>query len=68
MACRFQGLGELKTLVLGSGYTINEFAKKLGVSRVTVYRWIRGESEPSIYMLRQMATLLNTNVSKILGE
>lgn len=35
------------TARIAAGYTLDEVAGRIGVSRLTVYRWERGEHEPA---------------------
>lgn len=45
-----------------------DFAKKLNVAQSTVSGWENGKSEPSIDMLRKMASLLNVSVDELIGK
>ena len=45
----------------------NEFAKMLGISVPTLYRYENNILEPDIEMLKKIATALSTNVDTIIG-
>ena len=42
---------------VNAGMTQKEWAKKLGVSNVTVVNWEKGNTEPSLSVLRRMSEL-----------
>lgn len=46
--------------------THKEFASRLGVSEVTVSRWLNGERNPSMENLKKMAEVLGTTLSYFL--
>lgn len=41
-------------------------AKELDVSLVAVYKWLKGESKPTLEHLVQISQLLNTKISDII--
>ena len=45
----------------------NEFARMIGVSVPTLFRYEKGLLEPDIEMLKKIATALSTNVDTIIG-
>ena len=45
----------------------NEFAKMIGVSPTTLFRYEKGILEPDIQTLKKIATALSTNVDTIIG-
>lgn len=65
--CCFMGvfLKRLKDLRKGMGYTQVELAKALGVSQQAVARWEKGDAEPSLAMLRDLATIMGTSVDDL---
>ena len=48
------------------GVPMAEFAKALGVSKQVIEQWESGEAEPGVPALRDIATLLGTNVDDML--
>ncbi|MBR0232757.1 MAG: helix-turn-helix transcriptional regulator, partial [Synergistaceae bacterium] len=50
------------------GLNQKEFAKKLGVSVDSVRRWEQGKRSPDVEKLSDIAKVLGTTVSYILGE
>ncbi|MGM9652744.1 MAG: LexA family protein [Eubacteriales bacterium] len=50
------------------GYSQQQLADILGVSRSTVAMWESGKSRPDLNMLRRLAAALHTTVSELLGE
>lgn len=47
----------LKSVRINAGYTQQEWAKKLGVSKDTVLNWENGKTEPTISQIRTMSEL-----------
>ena len=47
----------LEAVRVNAGMTQNEWAKRLGVSNVTVVNWEKGNTEPSLSVLRRMSEL-----------
>jgi len=50
------------------GKTQRWLAESLGVSEVTVSRWLSGERNPSVEMLEKTAGILETSTSYLLSE
>jgi transcriptional regulator with XRE-family HTH domain len=48
------------------GMAVPDFAKALGVSEQLIGRWESGDAEPDITVLRDIATLLGTNVDAVI--
>jgi transcriptional regulator with XRE-family HTH domain len=60
------GLGaRLRTARLGSGLTQKQLAEELRVESITVSRWERGVTTPSLPRLRRIAELTETTVSDL---
>lgn len=57
----------LKKAMAKAGVTQNDLASKLGVASITISRWVRGEIEPSISVVREIATIVGCTVQEILG-
>jgi transcriptional regulator with XRE-family HTH domain len=55
----------LKDLRKGIGYTQAGLADALGVSQQTIARWEKGDAEPSLSMLRDLATIMGTSVDDL---
>lgn len=53
---------------IATGMTQGEFAKKLGVSQVTVCRWEMGYGFPKVSRLKEVADLLGVSVLDLLGD
>lgn len=58
-----QRIQELRTTL---GVPMADFAKALGVSEQVVGQWESGEAEPGVPALRDIATLLGTNVDDLM--
>ena len=58
----------LKAMRKAKGYTQEELAIKINVVRQTVSKWEKGLSVPDADMLSQIAEVLDTKVSVLLGE
>lgn len=57
----------MKNLRKNNGYTQEELAGKLNVVRQTVSKWEKGYSVPDAEMLKRIAEVFDTDVSKLLG-
>ena len=57
----------LKAMRKAKGYTQEELAIKINVVRQTVSKWEKGLSVPDADMLSQIAEVLDTKVSVLLG-
>lgn len=57
----------LKNAIKKAGLTQAELAAKMEVSIITVSRWVRGEIEPPISTVKQIAQILSCSVQEILG-
>lgn len=58
---------KLQELRIKRGLSQQEFAKKLGVSSTTLYRYENGINEPSIDTLIKMADIFGTSVDYLIG-
>lgn len=47
----------IKELRLAMGMTRIEFAKHIGVTRVTIWKWETGKSDPTNYIQRELDKL-----------
>lgn len=56
----------LQELRKGIGFTQAALAQALGVSQQAVARWEKGDAEPNIAMLRDLATVMGTSVDDLL--
>ena len=56
----------LKTLRVKAGYTQNDLARALHVTRQTVSSWETGRSEPDIETLTALAEYLQTDVTSLI--
>lgn len=57
----------LKAMRKAKGYTQEELAIKLNVTRQTISKWEKGLSVPDVDFLFKMADVLETNVGTLLG-
>ena len=57
--------GRLRTARRGAGLTQKQLAETLGVESITVSRWERGVTTPSLPRLRRIAELTGTTVSDL---
>lgn len=57
--------GRLRTARRGAGLTQKELAVALGVESITVSRWERGVTAPSLARLRRIAEITETTVSDL---
>ena len=57
--------GRLRTARRGVGLTQKQLAEQLGVESITVSRWERGVTAPSLSRLRRIAELTETTVSDL---
>lgn len=58
----------LKAMRKAKGYTQQELAMKLNVVRQTVSKWEKGYSVPDAEILVEIADVLDTDVSVLLGK
>lgn len=60
------GVGaRLRTARRAAGYTQKQLAEALGVESITVSRWERGVTVPSLLRLRRVAEITETTVSDL---
>ena len=57
--------GRLRTARRSAGLTQKQLAEQLGVESITVSRWERGVTTPSLPRLRRIAELTETTVSDL---
>jgi len=57
--------GRLRTARRSAGLTQKQLAAELGVEAITVSRWERGATSPSLPRLRRIAELTGTTVSDL---
>lgn len=57
--------GRLRTVRRSAGLTQKQLAEQLGVESITVSRWERGATMPSLARLRRIAELTETTVSDL---
>lgn len=57
----------IKTLMSQKGYTVNDIREKLGLAVPQgIYKWLNGETLPSIDNLVALAAVLDVSVNDIL--
>ncbi len=49
------------------GITSTAFAKELSVTRMSVYNWRAGRTDPTLIRLFKMAEILETNIGQLLN-
>ena len=47
--------------------TSTAFAKELSVTRMSVYNWRAGRTDPTLIRLFQIASVLDTNIGRLLN-
>ena len=57
----------LKEIRINKGFSQRELAKTLGVGPSTVCQWESGKREPSIAVVKQIATILCCSADELLG-
>ena len=60
-------LTNIKTLVVKKGMTCAQLADKVGVSPVTLSRWINGTFEPTYDTLKKVCDALQASATEVLG-
>ena len=50
------------------GITSTAFAKVLGVTRMSVYNWRAGRTDPTLIRLFKIAEVLETNIGRLLNS
>ena len=58
----------IRTIRKNKGFTQEELAIRLHVTRQTVSKWEKGKSVPDADLLSDMAEVLDVTVSELLGE
>ena len=58
----------IRTIRKNKGYTQEELAARLHVTRQTVSKWERGTSVPDAALLSDMAEIMDVSVTELLGE
>lgn len=58
----------LKHLRIEKGFSQQQLAIKLNVSRSTVAMWEAGSSEPNMQMIREISRILGVSINAIFGE
>lgn len=59
---------KLKELILDRYLSVGKFAKELGVSQQTIYRWVNGVHTPSLKTVYRIARKLNVEPSELLRK
>ena len=57
----------IRTIRKNKGYTQEELATRLHVTRQTISKWEKGYSVPDAAMLSDMADVLEVSVAELLG-
>ena len=58
----------LRSEIAANGFTVSEFARRIGVSRAIVNAYLSGICYPKVGVLIQIADTLNCSVDHILGR
>ena len=56
----------IKTIRKNKGYSQEELASKLHVTRQTISKWENGQSEPGANILKELADLFEISVSELI--
>ena len=57
----------LRDIMHETDITSTAFAKKLRVTRMRVYNWRAGRTDPTLIMLFKIAEILETNIGRLLN-
>lgn len=57
----------LRALIDGAGYSVTEAAKRLGVSRATVYNLLNGTHAPDWRLVQKIADLFGVTTDSLRG-
>lgn len=58
----------LKAMLIHAGITQKDFAEKIGVSEVSIVRYLKGERVPTYILLKRMADVLHCKVDDFYFE
>ncbi len=56
---------QLRSLREAQGLTVRALAERVGVSKVTIWKWEKGESEPRARLLAPLARALDVNPARL---
>jgi len=59
---------KLKDALRKAGINQSELARRIGVERAAVSKWVNGHATPTYGHLRKVAQVLNMSISEILGD
>ena len=51
-----------------NGSNLHSFSCEVGIPYISVYRWARGVSRPSLENCKRMAVALNCTIDDLMGE
>ena len=63
-----QKLNRIKAVLAETGHTGKWLAEQLGKDPVTVSKWCTNTSQPDLYTLQDIATLLNISVRILISD
>jgi transcriptional regulator with XRE-family HTH domain len=58
----------LRDIMHERNITSTAFAKELGVTRMSVYNWRAGRTDPTLIRLFKIAEVLDTNIGRLLNS
>lgn len=61
-------MNEIKRYRIAHNMTREALGKMVGVSAVSIFRYEKGDREPSITKLKQIALVLDVTVDALIGE
>ncbi|MBR1911711.1 MAG: helix-turn-helix domain-containing protein [Treponema sp.] len=61
-------INKVEEILRIKGMSQKELASRIGVSEVTVSRWLNGERNPSVRTVEKLAEVLETSASYLLSE
>ena len=57
--------GNMLKMIVKSGMTVEQFAKKIGVNTDTLQRWLDGSRQITVYALYRSARFLGTSMDSL---
>ena len=57
----------LRSIFAGRDYTVNEFARDIGINSTCMYAYINGKQLPTAYTLAKICAALECDANELLG-
>ncbi len=65
---RNEALNRLRVILVEHGKTSHWLAEQLGKTEHTISRWCQNKTQPSVALLKEIATVLNVDVKELLNS